>query len=79
MKFRALVGLICCAALFAVPSIAGARAPIPTTITFDETGTVGIGFELLGHLTTPNSKCLANRTVKIFFYRAAARSWSTPT
>ena len=42
MKFRALVGLICCAALFAVPSIAGARAPIPTTITFDETGTVGI-------------------------------------
>jgi hypothetical protein len=68
MKLRALMGLICCAALLGLAPAAGAAtAPIKTTIVQDGGQSGGLGVILEGHLTSPNPKCLAGRTVKLIF------------
>ena len=76
MKLRAIAGLICCAALLALPAGAGAKAPpIKTSIIIDDGQPGGLGLELLGHLTSPNPKCVSGRTVKLFFvYTSTGRT-----
>jgi hypothetical protein len=66
MKLRAFAGIICCTALLALPPAADAGTPIPATLTIDDSTVVGPLFEFVGHLTTPNRKCLGGRTVKLF-------------
>jgi len=69
MRLRALAVLICCASLLAVPAAAAGRgAPIPTTISRDFATTIGTVLQQYGHLTSPNPKCLAGRTVKLVYY-----------
>ncbi|MFN8161773.1 MAG: hypothetical protein U0R52_12105 [Solirubrobacterales bacterium] len=62
-----IVGALALVALLAAAAPAAAVAPIRTTVTVD----VGIkpseDFLVLGHLSSPNHKCLAGRTVKLFF------------
>ena len=68
MKLKVLAALVCCLGVCGLAATAEAQAPIPTTISV--VTTYGGGDNVLyafGGLTTPNSKCLANRTVKIFF------------
>jgi hypothetical protein len=68
MRLRALAGSICCAALLAaLPAGAQAKPPIPTTISFDDDAIVGTQVELIGHLTSPNRKCLSGRRVRLLF------------
>jgi len=66
MKLKAITGLICALALLGLPTGAQAKAPIPTTMVSDGLQFSGPNLEFTGHLTSPNSKCLAGRTVKFF-------------
>jgi hypothetical protein len=67
MQRRAMAGLICCTALLAAPGAAGAAAPIESTLTLDSGVAKGPGLEYLGHLGSAIPKCVAGRTVKLFF------------
>lgn len=68
MRLKSLVGLVCCAAAFGLAPAAEAQAPIPTTISLQTIyGASDNVLYAFGDLTTPNPKCLANRTVKIFY------------
>jgi hypothetical protein len=67
------IGLVLClgAASLALAATAGARGPShPTKVFFDGAdttdGNLNVEFAV-GHVTSPSPKCVANRTVKVFF------------
>ena len=67
MKLKALAGLISCAALLGAPAAVQAQKLIPTQVIVDSDVAAGPGLEIVGHLTSPNPKCIRGRVIKIFF------------
>ena len=79
VRQKAILGAICSAALLMPAAPAAARPPIPTSITRDTAGIVGTNLYSIGHLSSPNPKCVAHRTVKLVYFLLPITGWSTQT
>jgi hypothetical protein len=65
-KALLVVGIV---GLLAVPTAAGAQAPIKTSVEIDGIRSIAImGGDVIvfGHVSSPNPKCIAGRSVKVF-------------
>ena len=67
MRQKSILGAICSAALLMAATPAAAKS-IPTSITRDTAGIVGTNLYSIGHLSSPNPKCVAHRTVKLIYF-----------
>lgn len=68
VKRGAFTALLGCVVLLALPVSAGAQPSIKTKVEIDGVFNISMGSEVIivGHVSSPNPKCVAGRRLKVF-------------